>query len=34
MMRVIHQCVDSRAKKFEHETLMVSIGTFMDEIVE
>jgi hypothetical protein len=31
---VVHNYVNSRAKKFEHETLMASIGTFMKEIVE
>jgi len=33
-MVVIHDYVKSRAKQFEHETLMASIGTFMKEIVE
>lgn len=31
---VAHDYVNSRAKQFEHETLMASIGTFMKEIVE
>src|SRR5271155_3795007 len=34
LMAVIHDYVNSRAKKFEHETLMASIGTLMKEIVE
>jgi hypothetical protein len=31
---VVHYYVNSRAKQFEDETLMASIGTFMKEIVE
>lgn len=34
VMRVIHHHVDSRAKKFKHETLMTSVGAVMEEIVE
>lgn len=34
VMRLVYNCVDSGAKKFEHETLMISIRTFMDETIE
>lgn len=31
---VVHDYVNSRAKQFEFDTLMVSIGIFITEIVE
>lgn len=34
VMRVIYYYVDSRAKKFEYETLITFIRTFMEEIIQ